>query len=142
MQDKTKTDETVKAAAAFRIAHEAVDLVLPYMTERIIKINNYSDTKKLLGKTKSIAINNLSPSPEKEIAGSLSVGGCILLLKTNTDSHFAVSALKTRHALNVYADDNEMRDIRVACGCPVTVIDESNSKDNDKDNITDDVEMN
>eukprot|EP01060_Flectonema_neradi_P011699 TRINITY_DN18707_c0_g1_i1.p1 TRINITY_DN18707_c0_g1~~TRINITY_DN18707_c0_g1_i1.p1 ORF type:complete len:776 (+),score=151.82 TRINITY_DN18707_c0_g1_i1:268-2328(+) len=124
MQDKAKAEDA-RVASAFRIAHEAVDLVLPYMTERIVKIQDYSDTKKLLGKTKSVPVNNLTEPKAKEVAQKLSVGGCILLLKTSSDSYFAVSALKTRHALNVYADENEMQDIRLACGYQLLVTDES-----------------
>eukprot|EP01061_Rhynchopus_euleeides_P037870 TRINITY_DN65170_c0_g1_i1.p1 TRINITY_DN65170_c0_g1~~TRINITY_DN65170_c0_g1_i1.p1 ORF type:complete len:760 (+),score=330.77 TRINITY_DN65170_c0_g1_i1:56-2281(+) len=99
-----------------RFAQEAVELVRPYISKRIVSIDDFNDTKALLGKTKSLATKELKSDASRKQVEDLPPGGCVLLMKTGDGQNMPVSAVKTRHAMNVYVDDNEVTEIRRLCG--------------------------
>eukprot|EP00929_Paragymnodinium_shiwhaense_P110982 TRINITY_DN7837_c0_g1_i1.p1 TRINITY_DN7837_c0_g1~~TRINITY_DN7837_c0_g1_i1.p1 ORF type:complete len:797 (-),score=191.71 TRINITY_DN7837_c0_g1_i1:183-2501(-) len=112
----------------YRPAQEAVELLMPYYRSRLVVLDELADTKRLLCcKAKNAPLAELT-AVSKERLSPLVPGGCVLLLKTAKGDHFAVAALRTVNAINVYVDDNEIVVVREACGVAGDYQDDAGSK--------------
>jgi len=107
----------------YRLGQEAVELLLPYLRRRVVALHDVADTRLLLNaQGKNAAIAALC-SPESAEMQDWSPGGCILLLRAEDGQRVPVSALRTRHAINVYVNDVELPAVKKACGL-VSALDE------------------
>lgn len=124
-----KDNFEVVQVSHYRIAHEMVELLLPYFRSRVIELaDTLDDTKRLLlDKLKSAPVDALA-SPGRERLQAISPGGCVLLLYTSIGDRIAVPALRTRNAVNVYIDNNELPILRHACGIEEPEIEDTDDK--------------
>eukprot|EP01064_Diplonema_japonicum_P037418 TRINITY_DN8749_c0_g1_i1.p1 TRINITY_DN8749_c0_g1~~TRINITY_DN8749_c0_g1_i1.p1 ORF type:complete len:742 (+),score=162.74 TRINITY_DN8749_c0_g1_i1:48-2273(+) len=102
-----------------RIAQEAVPLIHPYVASRVLSLSATADTVQILTKTdKSMPVEAITSQSKPEWK-ALTPGGCIALLKTASGLDLPVSALRTKHAVMLYIDDNDIIGIREICGVKV-----------------------
>ncbi|CAJ1342738.1 unnamed protein product [Effrenium voratum] len=94
----------------FRFAQEALELVLPYVGRRVVKLEDPADAQLLLSR-RDAAVAVLR-SPGSAGLEALSPGGCILLLRTATSEWLPVSALRTQKAVNLFVNDLSMPAVR------------------------------
>ena len=119
-KDEERTTETYAKKLESRFAQEAVELVMPYVSKRVVLVDNFADTSALLrSKTKSLPVRDLVSDASKKQLDEFPPGGCIILLTTEDGRKMPVAAVKTRHALNIYVDDNEVAVIKQLCGVPI-----------------------
>jgi len=124
-----KDNFEVVQVSHYRIAHEMVELLLPYLRSRVIELaDTLDDTKRLLlDKLKSAPVDALA-SPGRERLQAISPGGCVLLLYTSIGDRIAVPALRTRNAVTVYVDNNELPILRHACGIEEPEIEDTDDR--------------
>merc|ERR1712039_785926 len=105
----------------YRIAHEMLEFVTPYLRHRVIVCNELADAKRLLTDAKSALVKDFE-AVAKEQLEKLSLGGCVLLLRSATThehcpaSFVPVSALRTKFAVNLFVSNEELPEVRMLCG--------------------------
>jgi len=108
--------ETGARTTKFRLGQEVVELLLPYLQERVTVLSDAADTERLLCDASKSAPLDALVSPEREMLKGYSPGGCVVLLRTVHGNNMAVSALRTQNALNVYISNDDLPGIKKACG--------------------------
>ena len=118
-------DKETSSKIDYRFAQEAVELVMPYVSKRTLTLDSFDDTRTLLKSkgVKKLSIRDIKSAGALKEAEKTGSGGIILLLKTQSGKYLPVSGLRTRHALNVYVDDQELTEIRTICGIEEPLVD-------------------
>lgn len=109
--------EVPERCTSFRFAQEGLELLLPYIGQRIAVLEDVADTRRLLNQRDSATAQLVSKG--KEVLETLGPGGCVLLLGTMIEGDLLpVSALRTQKAVNLFVNDITMPLVREACGIP------------------------
>jgi len=97
----------IGGAEAYRFGQETLDLLLPYVRQRIVALDDVKDSERLLCHGKDAPLKDLV-SPQRVQLEEMHQGGLVLLLRTSKGLRFALSGFRTKNAVLVYVSDDDL----------------------------------
>lgn len=105
-------------ASPFRFGQEALEMMLPYVGERVVTLEDPADAALLVEATGRNAPTAALRSAGRRQLEALDAGGCVLLARGAGAGLVPMSALRTQNAVNLYINDLMVPALREVCGLP------------------------
>lgn len=105
-------------ASPFRFGQEALEMMLPYVGERVVNLEDPADARLLVEATNRNAPTAALRSLGTKQLEALDPGGCVLLARGEGTDLVPMSALRTQNAVNLYINDLLVPALREVIGLP------------------------